>query len=219
MHLDCVKIAFVNHSDTLPTPDAPRASYHHGDLRAALVAAAEGLLAEGMPLSLRSVAKAAGVSHAAPYHHFANLEALMAAVAARGFADLAAAMESAHRPGDTAATLVGHCTAYVDFALTRPAVFRLMFSPLLQRKSDHPALLAAADGSFEVLRAAAQAHVPGGGDELALAGWSLAHGLAGLAIDGALSAAPVSTMPPVQALAAMLASRLLANFPAGGAAG
>lgn len=215
----------MSHSDTPPTPDAPgtpvtpRASYHHGDLRTALVAAAEGLLAEGTPLSLRSVAKAAGVSHAAPYHHFANLEALMAAVAARGFADLAAAMEGAHQPGDTATTLVGHCTAYVGFALARPAVFRLMFSPLLQRKPEHPALLAAADGSFEVLRRAAHAHVPEGGDELALAGWSLAHGLAGLAIDGALSAAPVSTMPPVQDLAAMLASRLLANLPAGRAAG
>lgn len=208
----------MNHSDSPPAPGAPRASYHHGDLRTALVAAAEGLLADGAPLSLRSVAKAAGVSHAAPYHHFANLEALMAAVAARGFADLAAAMEGAHRPGDTSATLIGHCTAYVGFALARPAVFRLMFSPLLQRKPEYPALLAAADGSFEVLRAAAHAHVSEGADELALAGWSLAHGLAGLAIDGALSAAPVS-MPPVQDLASMLASRLLANMPAARAAG
>ena len=200
----------MNCSDTPPVPGAPRATYHHGDLRAALVAAAEGLLSDGMPLSLRSVAKAAGVSHAAPYHHFANHEALMAAVAARGFADLAAAMEGAHQQGDTAATLIGHCVAYVAFALARPAVFRLMFSPLLQSKADHPALLAEADRSFEVLRQAAQAHAPEGGDELALAGWSMAHGLACLAIDGALSAAPVPA-PPVQTLAALLATRLLAG--------
>ncbi|MBV7458863.1 TetR/AcrR family transcriptional regulator [Acidovorax sp. sif0632] len=208
MYLDCVKIAGMT------DPELPRATYHHGDLRSALVGAAEGLLASGATLSLRSVAKAAGVSHAAPYHHFANLDALLAAVATRGFQDLAADMEAAHHGTDTAATLVGHCTAYVAFALARPAAFRLMFSPLLQRKADHPAFQAAADGSFQVLRQAAHAHVAEGADELALAGWSLAHGLASLAIDGALSAAPVS-MPSTQDLAAMLASRLLVGLPTG----
>ena len=63
--------------------EIPRATYHHGDLRTALVSAAEGLLASGATLSLRAVAKAAGVSHAAPYHHFSNLDALLAAVATR----------------------------------------------------------------------------------------------------------------------------------------
>ena len=149
--------------------EIPRATYHHGDLRTALVSAAEGLLASGATLSLRAVAKAAGVSHAAPYHHFANLDALLAAVATRGFHDLAADMEAAHPGVDTAARLVGHCTAYVAFALARPAAFRLMFSPLLQHKADHPALQAAADGAFEVLRKAAHAHVAEGADELALA--------------------------------------------------
>ena len=194
--------------------EIPRATYHHGDLRTALVSAAEGLLASGATLSLRAVAKAAGVSHAAPYHHFANLDALLAAVATRGFHDLAADMEAAHPGVDTAARLVGHFTAYVAFALARPAAFRLMFSPLLQHKADHPALQAAADGAFEVLRKAAHAHVAEGADELALAGWSLAHGLASLAIDGALSTAPVP-MPSAQDLAALLASRLLENLPMG----
>ena len=194
--------------------EIPRATYHHGDLRTALVSAAEGLLASGATLSLRAVAKAAGVSHAAPYHHFAKLDALLAAVATRGFHDRAADMEAAHPGVDTAARLVGHCTAYVAFALARPAAFRLMFSPLLQHKADHPALQAAADGAFEVLRKAAHAHVAEGADELALAGWSLAHGLASLAIDGALSTAPVP-MPSAQDLAALLASRLLENLPMG----
>lgn len=198
-------------------PEPTRASYHHGDLRAALVAAAEGLLASGATLSLRAVAKAAGVSHAAPYHHFANLDALLAAVAARGFDDLAAAMQAAASPGaGTAAALVGHCTAYVDFALARPAAFRLMFSPLLQRKAEHPLLQAAADGCFNVLRQAAHAHVVQGADELALAGWSLAHGLASLAVDGALLTAPVR-MPSPPELAARLADRLLAHLPTGAA--
>ncbi|MES2613509.1 MAG: TetR-like C-terminal domain-containing protein [Pseudomonadota bacterium] len=199
-------------------PQTSRASYHHGDLHAALVAAAEALLASGAALSLRSVAKAAGVSHAAPYHHFANLEALLAAVAARGFDDLAAAMRGAQQGGDTAATLVGHCTAYVAFALARPAVFRLMFSPLLQKKADHPALREAADGSFLVLLHAARAHGPEGADELALAGWSLAHGLASLAIDGALSTAPVA-VPSAHALASLLAKRLLPPRSASGGGG
>lgn len=216
-HLDCVKIAAVNGAETSQAAERPdtRATYHHGDLRAALVAAAEGLLADGAPLSLRAAAKAAGVSHAAPYHHFSNLDALMAAVAARGFADLALAMEGAYQPGDTKVTLVGHCAAYVGFAHARPAVFRLMFSPLLQRKADHPALQVAADASFEVLRKAAHAHVGEGSDELALAGWGLAHGLASLAIDGALSTVPVAVpVPPPQELAARLASRLLASLSA-----
>lgn len=193
---------------------APRAPYHHGDLHAALVAAAESLLASGATLSLRSVAKAAGVSHAAPYHHFAGLDALLAAVAARGFDDLAAAMQGAQQGGDTAATLVGHCSAYVAFALARPAVFRLMFSPLLQRKADHPALQVAADGSFQVLLQAARAHMAEGADELALAGWSLAHGLASLAVDGALSTAQVA-VPPAHELASLLAARLLRGMPPG----
>jgi AcrR family transcriptional regulator len=195
--------------------EPPRASYHHGDLRTALVAAAEGLLADGHTLSLRSVAKAAGVSHAAPYHHFTNLDALLAAVATRGFQDLAAGMQATPAEGGgTEAVLVAQCTAYVDFALARPAAFRLMFSPLLQRKAEHPALKAAAEGCFEVLRQAAHAHVAEGADELALAGWSLAHGLAGLAIDGALATAPVA-VPPAPVLAAGLARRLLANLPTG----
>lgn len=178
------------------------------------MAAAEALLASGTTLSLRSVAKAAGVSHAAPYHHFAGLDALLAAVAARGFDDLAAAMQGAQQGGDTAATLVGHCSAYVAFALARPAVFRLMFSPLLQRKADHPALRVAADGSFQVLLQAARAHVAEGADELALAGWSLAHGLASLAIDGALSTALVA-VPAAHELASLLAARLLRGMPPG----
>lgn len=189
---------------------ASRAPYHHGDLRAALLAAAESLLAAGAALSLRAVAKAAGVSHAAPYHHFANLDALLAAVSARGFSDLAAAMRGAQAGEGAAAALVGHCTAYVAFALARPAVFRLMFSPLLQHKAEHPELQAAADEAFHVLLRAARAHAPEGGDELALAGWSLAHGLASLAIDGALATAPGVAVPPAQHLASVLASRLLA---------
>ena len=207
LHVDCVKIA------TMVSHQISRSTYHHGDLRAALVAAAESLLATNTPLSLRSVAKAAGVSHAAPYHHFANLDALIAAVATRGFHDLATAMKTASPNADSAAVLAGHCTAYVDFALARPSVFRLMFSPLLQRKTDHPALQAAADEAFEVLRQAAHAYAAEGADELALAGWSLAHGLASLAIDGALSAAPVA-MPSPHTLAQRLADRLLSKMSA-----
>lgn len=191
-------------------PQASRAPYHHGDLRAALLAAAEALLAAGGALSLRAVAKAAGVSHAAPYHHFANLDALLAAVSARGFGDLAAAMRGAQAGEGTAAALVGHCTAYVAFALARPAVFRLMFSPLLQHKAEYPELQAAADEAFHVLLQAARAHASEGGDELALAGWSLAHGLASLAVDGALATAPGVAVPPPQHLASVLAARLLA---------
>src|SRR6185295_3176449 len=79
-----------------------------------------------------------------------------------------------------------------------PARFRLMFGPTLQGKEAHAGLKAAADRAFGVLLATARAHDPAGGVELALAGWSLAHGVANLAIDGAFTGLP---LPPAKARA------------------
>jgi AcrR family transcriptional regulator len=108
--------------------NAPEAKpYHHGDLRRALVDAARRLLeAEGpAAMSLRAVAREAGVSPAAPYHHFKDKSDLMGAIASEGWALLGEAMVEAHasHPDDSLAVI----TSYVRFARSRPALYRVMF--------------------------------------------------------------------------------------------
>jgi len=172
---------------------APR-PYHHGDLRAALLAAAAGWLDEqgAETLTLRELARAAGVSHAAPYHHFAGREELLAGVAERAFERLAGALGDAARVPDAAHALLAIGEAYVREALAHPAQFRLMFGPLLARKAEHPGLQRAAERAFLVLLEAATRFAPERGLELALAGWSLSHGAANLAIDGAFGGLPLA---------------------------
>jgi len=200
-------------------PRAPVAAprpYHHGALRAALLDAAEAWLDEhgGHAPTLREIAKAAGVSHAAPYHHFASLDDLLAGVAERAFARLADAMSAAaagRKPPRE--RLLDIAEAYVRAALDHPARFRLMFGPTLARKNEHPGLKAAAERAFGVLVGAASAHDPKRGLELALAGWSLSHGVANLAIDGAFEGLP---LPKAQARAiAALDAGMLVRRAAG----
>jgi AcrR family transcriptional regulator len=190
----------------MPTTSSPRRRaaprpYHHGDLRAALLDAAQAWLdARGLEtLTLREIAKAAGVSHAAPYHHFAGLDGLLAGVAARGFARLADAMARAPARARTSAdALLDIGEAYVRDALAHPAQFRLMFGPLLARRAEFPDFDREAARAFAILLETATVHAPEGGLELALACWSLAHGAANLAIDGALHDLPI---PRAQAAA------------------
>ena len=109
----------------------PRAPYHHGALREALIEATESLLAERGPdgFSLREVARRAGVSPAAPAHHFGDAAGLLTAVATLGFAGLTEALERGHAlgGGDPRAALRGQGMEYVAFALRHPGRFRLMF--------------------------------------------------------------------------------------------
>jgi AcrR family transcriptional regulator len=186
------------------------APYHHGNLREALLQAADNLLAQSgsVGLSLRDVARAAGVSHAAPYHHFASLDHLLAAVAERGFDQLAQAMQVAMAEADTRERLLQIAEAYVRCALAHPVRFRLMFGPLLARKALYPNLAAASQRAFGLLSEAACAHDPRQGPELALTGWSLSHGLASLMIDGALDGLPFKPQD-MQTLPRRLAERAL----------
>ena len=169
------------------------AAYHHGNLRETLLQAADLLLTErgAQGLTLRDVAKAAGVSHAAPYHHFASLNDLLAAVAERAFISLGDAIEQAASAQDPTERLMQVAEAYVACARARPAHFRLMFGPLLAQKNDYPLFKAAASRAFGALLAAACAYDAKNGPELALCGWSLSHGLSNLIIDGALDDLPV----------------------------
>jgi AcrR family transcriptional regulator len=193
LDLSRVKIGLMPRRTAAAPAPAPRA-YHHGHLRESLLDAADAWLAthDAAALTLREIAKAAGVSHAAPYHHFPSLEHLRAAVAERAFIRLADAMAGAAASTRTPATrLLAICDAYVDTARAHPAQFRLMFGPLLAAKAAHPGLQAAAARAFQVLAEAALAHDPKGGVELALTGWSLAHGAAHLLIDGAMADLPL----------------------------
>lgn len=108
------------------------AAYHHGDLRAALLREAERELAEkGLAkFSLRGVAKRAGVSHAAPAHHFGDVDGLLTALAARGFERMleAQAKREAAAAPDPRSQFVAMGLGYIDFALASPALFHLVFA-------------------------------------------------------------------------------------------
>ena len=151
------------------------ASYHHGDLRAALLQAAGELLEkQGIAgLSLREAARQAGVSHNAPYRHFPDRDALLAALAAEGFSWLSKGFENAARERGL---------AYVRFALKHPQRFRLMFGGVVPIAS-YPELreqgLRAYKGLEDSFRDL--------GDDApvaAAAAWSLVHGLSNLILDG-----------------------------------
>ncbi len=181
-------------SELVRTPEAS-APYHHGDLRRALVEAALALLeAEGRwDFTLRELARRAGVSHAAPYKHFADKRALLAEVAAIGFEALTAAMTAAVAAcaGDPGDRFCATGLAYVRFGVGHAAHFRLMFGPEFAADRDrHPRLVAASKAAFAVLTAAldrcAEAGLVAAGavEDQALAAWSLVHGLTLLVIDG-----------------------------------
>jgi AcrR family transcriptional regulator len=158
-------------------------------------------------LTLRDVARAAGVSHGAPYHHYASLNELLAAVAERGFVILGDAMARAVDVPDTRERLLRVSQAYVACARAHPERFRLMFGPLLASKDEHPALRDAAQRAFGFVLAAANAHDKKHGASLALAGWSLAHGLSHLMIDGAFEGLPMKKQNP-DSLARKLSERI-----------
>ncbi|MGW4367269.1 TetR/AcrR family transcriptional regulator [Nocardia takedensis] len=164
-----------------------KGNYHHGDLRASLLTAAMRMLEAGETFSLRAVAREAGVSPTAPYRHFADRDALESALAAQGLRDLKADLLEGRELPTAPEELGEFAVTYVDFALRRPALFRLMFGNPCD-KDDEDRVRAAAE-IHDLLRfAMTQVFPEGDHDALASAGWGLAHGLACLFLDGKLSA-------------------------------
>lgn len=162
-------------------------AYHHGDLRAALLAGAMEMLEQGEPFSLRAVARRAGVSPTAPYRHFVDREALESALAAQGLEDLQQALIAYGPPPESPADLADLAVAYVEFALRRPALFRLMFGR--ECDVDNEQRVAAAADLHDLLAVVMERVFPGrDAQALASAGWALAHGLAALHLDGKLDA-------------------------------
>ncbi|HUJ62137.1 MAG TPA: TetR/AcrR family transcriptional regulator [Kofleriaceae bacterium] len=165
-----------------------RAAYHHGRLAEAIVAAALELIADrGIhALSLRDVARRLGVSHQAPYRHFADKRALLDAIAADGFRELDASLRAvAARHPAPGERVVELGVAFVKFARAHPAHYRVMFAdPTRPAGVGHAA--------FELIRDALRASQARGvfvGEpvrELALASFAFVHGIAMLAIDGRL---------------------------------
>ncbi|WP_206443343.1 TetR/AcrR family transcriptional regulator [Candidatus Protofrankia californiensis] len=162
--------------------------YHHGDLRRVLLTAAVQALTEAGPakLSLRDLARRAGVSHAAPVHHFRDKAGLLTAVATEGFDLLADALVAA---GERTGDLLEIGVAYVRFAVDHRAYFEVMFRPELYHPAD-PQLLQARQRAGDSLRSGL-AMLPGAttGDmprQAGLAAWSIAHGFATLWLGGAL---------------------------------
>ncbi len=162
--------------------------YHHGELGPALLAAALALLAEDgvEALSLREVARRAGVSAMAPYRHYADKNALIAAVAAHGFGALGDALRAADQAAPPGQALVAQAVAYVRYALANPMLFRLMFGAKRPDATPDAALTAAASATYAVLsdRVAADTPAEDDRDARTIGCWSLVHGLALLFLDG-----------------------------------
>ncbi len=198
----------------------PKPKYHHGALREALVHAAAQLAAEkgSAKLSLREVARRAGVSQAAPYHYFADKSALLAAVAEQGFNVFdntqAAALE--HAPADPVERLAALGAAYLRFALDRPHYFKVMFRPHLVEHGKYPSLAVVSSRAFdrlvETVRTARLAHGRDDADPIAVATlvWAVPHGLALLYLDGPISP---RTSPSALENLARAATRPLAAAP------
>jgi AcrR family transcriptional regulator len=158
-------------------------AYHHGDLRNSLREAARAILEEeGLAaLSLRAVARRAGVSHAAPYRHYSNHEALLVELAVEGFEELRAEIAAAASgPGleDERISEIG--AAYMRFVARRPSLARLMFGPQLPNRDSFPDLGAAADSVGTEIGAALN------DTALGLAVWAAVHGLAMLILENVI---------------------------------
>ncbi len=191
-----------------------RGTYHHGNLREALVACALDMIGTRGPngFTLAEVARAAGVSGAAPYRHFRDRNALIAEIARQGFERFANELRAAWDHGrPNPMTAIENCgRAYLAFARREPAFYAAMFEPGFPLEDD-PALLTESERAFGVLRQAAEAIVktlPAAGRPpslmVALHIWSLAHGIASLFIDSPSGTRRRLPMPPEDLLEAGL---------------
>ena len=172
-------------------PNETHGRYHHGDLRNALIEAATTVLVEksAAALSLREVARVAGVSHAAPYRHFRDKAALLRVLAQGGFERLTAAINTAaeNSPHNPEQKLIEAGVAYVRNALQHPEITRLMFAATIEPPQDRAYLVASA-ASYEALLDIIREGIEQGSfrqqppQQLVLVAWASMHGLAMLAV-------------------------------------
>lgn len=192
----------------------PRDAYHHGNLRDAILRVARRELDLGAydALSLRELAKRAGVTANAPYRHFASKEEILAELAAEGFRELTARFD-AHPEAEARRRLIELSDVYTGYALDCPHLYRLMFGMEKPALMEHAPLHEAASACFgRLVEGVARAGRTGGIDDprtlrRANAIWAIVHGWARLAIDGMIHFQPIEAKPP--------ASEIVAAFVAG----
>lgn len=181
------------------TPEAHAGNYHHGDLKHCLIAIAEDALTRGEALSLRKIARTAGVTPAATYRHFRDKQALESVIAARGYEQLDTILRSRAEHIHSTRDLVDIAHAYADFATAHPAVFQLMFTTECDPNS--PERLAAVEQisatCLELVYTAIADSEAVAGDSgnaptpeaLWAAVWAFTHGVTALALEQKLPAA------------------------------
>jgi len=173
-------------------------TYHHGNLREALLTAAESALASGGDLSLRALARQVGVSHAAPRRHFSDKQALLDALAEDGFVRLGTVLREAVAEGDFEARLLGFAGAYVTFAVEHAALLDLMWAG----KHRLDAVRVASDQAFAAPLAlvaegqAAGEVVEGDVEQVATVAVATLHGLAAMVNNGMLAASQLEEIVP-----------------------
>ncbi len=172
-------------------------SYHHGDLKNALIKAGADILSkEGVSaLTLRKVAQKAGVSHAAPYAHFADKQALIAAISTEGYKNLyqqIAQVAEKYR-SDPLRRFVEASWAYVQFALDEPDQFKVTLSGMIEKEQEYPAFVETAKQTFalvvEITEQCQQAGIlrKGASDLTAVGAWALIHGFVTLLMENQIS--------------------------------
>jgi AcrR family transcriptional regulator len=172
-------------------------NYHHGNLKNALIKAGVEILArDGVgSLSLRKVAKQAGVSHTAPYSHFKDKQALIAAISTEGFKELYIQIERVLEAFkyDPNSLLIETAWAYLQFAINEPDRFKLMFSSVLDKEKDYPDFVNISQENFsqlvEIVEVCQQADILKSGepDVVAVSVWSTVHGFTSLLLEGQIS--------------------------------
>ncbi len=175
----------------------PKTPYHHGDLKNSLIHAAIEILAqEGVEgLSLRKAARRAGVSHAAPYAHFADKQALLAAISTEGYRRIYARIRAAADlyPALPLRRLIEGAWAYAAFAQEDPAHYRITLSGVVTHEKDYPELVQATAESFQLVVAivadcqAAGLLRPAPPELMTVSVWSAVHGLVALALEAQIS--------------------------------
>ena len=172
-------------------------NYHHGDLKNALIKAGVEILAKDgvIGLSLRKVAARAGVSHTAPYSHFVDKQALIAAISTEGFRQLYEQMSAVAEEYKTKPSmqLIEVGWAYVQFALDDRDRFKVMFSGILEKEKIYPEFVTESQRNFQLVKMVVEANQAAGvlrsgpSDLVALSAWAIIHGFSMLLLEGQIS--------------------------------